>query len=393
VCYFAAQYKYSRKLLSAWINPSLTKFKLAAAVPIDEMSHIVHRPMANSYTGVISSTLFLLTLFLICPDSGMAMQIATDRTAFKLPSVPQPADNKTTPERVQLGKRLFFDPRLSGSKRMSCATCHNPALEWSDGLPTAIGQQDKVLLRATPSLLNTAFNHLQMWDGRFHSLEEQVSGPIKSADEMDSSMDQVLTKLRTIPGYVEAFAKAYPGEGITASTLAKAIASFERTLIERQTPFDRWVKGNETAIGPSAKRGFYLFVGKANCVACHQAPNFTDEGFHNIGLKNNHDDGRYGVVPIKSTKRGFKTPSLRCVAMTAPYMHNGEYQTLEEVVDHYDRGGDDKQNLDPNIKPLRLSVQEKGDLIQFLQSLSCTATPIVLPTFPKMIEPKTKETR
>lgn len=310
---------------------------------------------------------------------------------FKLPEVPQPAGNKMTPQRVKLGKMLFFDPRLSGSNWISCATCHNPALGWSDGLPTARGQEMKVLRRATPSIVNSAFNHLQMWDGRFRSLEEQISGPIQSPDEMDGSMDQVLAKLKLMPGYVEAFEKSYPGEGITELTLAKAIASFERTLILRQSPFDIWVGGNEDAISPSAKRGFRLFVGKANCVACHQAPNFTDEGFHNIGLKDNHDVGRYAVVPIKATKGSFKTPSLRGVGLTAPYMHDGVYQTLEEVIDHYDRGGGDRQNLDPNIKPLKLTKQEKHDLVQFLKSLSGKAMAVTVPALPSLDKPKKTE--
>src|SRR5262249_5030676 len=153
---------------------------------------------------------------------------------------------------------------------------HNPALGWSDGLPTARGQEMKALRRATPSVVNSAFNHLQMWDGRFQSLEEQIPGPIQSVDEMDGSMDQVLAKLKAMSGYVEAFEKAYPGEGINEHTLVKAIASFERTLVSRQSPFDTWIGGKENAISPSAQRGFRLFVGKANCVTCHQAPNFTD---------------------------------------------------------------------------------------------------------------------
>ncbi|HSS97188.1 MAG TPA: cytochrome c peroxidase [Terriglobales bacterium] len=345
----------------------------------------------NFWSAPNFAAAFRMTLILFTLNGFIVAQSAISKNAFKLPMVPQPADNKMTAERVHLGKMLFFDPRLSGERQMSCATCHDPMQEWSDGLPTAIGHNHKTLRRATPSLLNTGFNHLQMWDGRFHSLEEQVLGPLQSTDEMDSNMAQVLDLLRSIPEYTKAFDKAYAGAGVNQATLAKAIASFERTLILRQTPFDRWVEGNDNAISVPAKRGFNLFIGKANCVVCHQAPNFTDEGFHNIGLENNQDVGRYAVVPIKVTKGGFKTPSLRGVSLTAPYMHDGRYKTLEEVIDHYDRGGDDKQNLDPNIKPLNLTAQEKIDLLQFLNSLSSRLKPMAAPTLPGLGRPTAKD--
>jgi cytochrome c peroxidase len=206
---------------------------------------------------------------------------------------------------------------------------------------------------------------------------------MQAPGEMNGSMDQILTKLKSKPGYVQAFEKAYPGEGIAKATLAKAIASFERTVISRNSPFDAWIHGNQTSISHSAKRGFDLFVGKANCAVCHSGPNFTDEGFHNIGLKGNQDEGRYAKVPVKALKGAFKTPTLRDIALTAPYMHNGAYSTLEEVVDHYDRGGDDKGNLDPNMKPLALTDLEKNDLVQFMKTLSGEQVPIKLPRLPQ----------
>jgi cytochrome c peroxidase len=367
--------------------------KALVLLPMGEVSHIVSCPRTVS-TRIHSSSIAvvaLMTVFMLVMSMVSVAQIRVGKTAFRLPDVPQPAGNKSTPQRIGLGKMLFFDSRLSGSSQISCATCHDPALDWSDGLPTARGNNAKVLRRGTPSLLNSAFNHLQMWDGRFHSLEEQVTGPILSADEMNGSMDQVLAKLKSTSGYVDAFEKAYPGEGITPDTLRKAIACFERTLVSRSSPFDHWISGNQTAISSSAKRGFRLFVGKADCVVCHQPPNFTDEGFHNIGLKNDHDNGRFEVVPIKAVKGGFKTPSLRGVTGSSPYMHNGVYATLEEVIDHYDRGGDDKQNLDPNMKPLNLTSREKGYLLEFLKSLSTDPVSFTLPVLPSMQETKTRE--
>jgi cytochrome c peroxidase len=338
--------------------------------------------ISNVHHRTIPLLNLLVITLLSCALSQAQAKVG--KKAFSFPNtVPAPANNKVTPARVELGEMLFFDPRISGSNWISCATCHNPALGWSDGLPTALGNGMGVLKRSTPPIVNTAFNKLQMWDGRFSSLEEQAVGPMQAPGEMNGSMDQILAKLKLRPGYVQAFEKAYPGEGITKATLAKAVASFERTVISRNSPFDAWVHGSQTSISPSAKRGFDLFVGKANCVLCHSGPNFTDEGFHNIGLKDNKDEGRYTQVRIKVLKGAFKTPTLRDIALTAPYMHDGTYATLEEVVDHYDRGGDDKGNLDPNIKPLALTDPEKKDLVQFMKTLSGKQVAIKLPRLPQ----------
>lgn len=315
--------------------------------------------------------------------AGALAQAQVARSTFQFPkTIPAPANNRVTPARVELGKMLFFDPRLSGSSWISCATCHNPALGWSDGLPTAIGNGMTSLKRRTPTIENTVFNELQMWDGRFHSLEEQVMGPMQSPGEMNGTIEDILKMLKSKPGYVQAFDRAYPGEGVTQETLGKALASFERTVISQGAPFDAWVHGKNSAISPAAQRGFDLFTGKANCVACHFGPNFTDEGFHNIGL-NGDDMGRFAKLPIKISKGAFKTPTLRDVALTAPYMHNGSYRTLEEVIDHYDRGGDNKDNLDPSMHPLGLTAQEKSDLVQFLKSLSGKQVVVTVPQLPQ----------
>jgi cytochrome c peroxidase len=299
--------------------------------------------------------------------------------------VPYPPENAPTAERVALGQMLFFDPRLSGSGVMSCATCHNPARGWSDGLPTAVGDGHKVLGRATPTILNTAYQPLQMWDGRKPTLEAQALGPIEASVEMNLPLDKAVARLRDVPGYVSAFERAYPGEGITPETIGKAIASFERTIVSTTSPFDRWRRGDEDAIGASAKRGFELFQGKANCALCHSGFNFTDNGFHNIGVKSGpagDDEGRFAHRRVKVLKGAFKTPTLRDVELTAPYMRNGTYRTLEEVVDHYDRGGDDRRNLSPNIKPLHLTTDEKADLVAFMKTLTGEPTKVVVPALP-----------
>ena len=220
-----------------------------------------------------------------------------------------------------------------------------------------------------------------MWDGRFRTLEQQALGPMSSPGEMNQDMGEVVKELKAVKGYVKLFDKAYPGEGITVDTIAKALASFERTVVSTEAPFDRWVKGDKKAISAEAQKGFDLFVGKARCSVCHSGFNFTDNGFHNIGLKS-EDQGRYAVRKVKISKGAFKTPTLRDIAHTAPYMHNGQYKTLKEVVEHYNRGGDVKDNLSPNMQALNLSGKEKKQLVEFLKTLSGKPMNITIPQLP-----------
>jgi cytochrome c peroxidase len=300
-------------------------------------------------------------------------------------AVPFPPDNAPNAARIELGKILFFDPRLSGSGFLSCATCHNPGMGWSDGLPTGIGHEFKKLGRATPTVLNAVYQPLLMWDGRKPNLEAQALGPIESAAEMNMPLDELVKRLSAINGYSPLFHKAYPGEGITKETVGKALASFERTIVSTDAPFDHWRKGSRKAMSESAVRGFELFQNKAACVKCHQGFNFSDNGFHNIGVRSlgdSEDEGRFAHRKVKILKGAFKTPTLRDIELTAPYMHNGMYNTLEEVVDHYDRGGDTKTNLSPNMTPLGLSEQEKKDLVAFMKSLTGPALRVEIPRLP-----------
>ena len=297
--------------------------------------------------------------------------------------IPQPKKNMMTPERVELGKVLFFDPRLSGSNFISCATCHNPSLGWSDAQPTAIGHGMQTLARSTPTIINTAYQRFQFWDGRARTLEKQALGPIMDDGEMAQSPDTLLAELAGIPAYHEMFEAAYPGEGISLDTIAKAIASFERSIVSTESPFDRWLKGVDGVMSDAAIRGFEVFKGKGKCVACHDGFNFSDNGFHNIGLPDNEDMGRYAIKPIKVLKGAFKTPTLRDVELTAPYMHNGQYDTLEEVIEHYDRGGDTNLgNLDPNMVKLNLNKTEKQELVEFLKSLTGDPLEMKIPQLP-----------
>ncbi len=313
--------------------------------------------------------------------------IAIGQDPYLRPDVaPSPKDNQPAIERTELGKKLFFDPRLSGSNWISCASCHNPGLGWSDGLPRAIGHGMGMLKRSTPTIVNVAFNNIQMWDGRFSTLEQQALGPIQEKGEMNQDLTELVQELSAIEGYRKEFDEAYPGEGIAPSTIAKALAAYERTILCGESSFDRWRKGEKDAVSESAKRGFGLFEGKAKCTTCHEGFNFTDNGFHNIGVKPASDEvdpGRFAVKKVAINKGAFKTPTLRDVALTAPYMHNGLYRTLEEVVDHYDRGGDVTENLSPNMTPLNLSAQEKADVVAFMKTLTGKPIQVALPQLPQ----------
>jgi cytochrome c peroxidase len=346
------------------------------------MATTLHKHTFPGTTSYVVLTFFLF--FAGGASLALASLESPKKEDFVLPQkVPVPEDNELTPARIQLGKMLFFDPRLSGSNWISCATCHNPGLGWSDGLPKAIGDGQRELKRATPTIINAAYNKVQMWDGRFRTLEEQAMGPIGASVEMNQNPVELVKELASIGGYVKLFNDAYPNEGITSDTIRKAIASFERTITTKDSPFDRWAKGDKSAISKDAKAGFKLFVGKARCVKCHNGYNFTDDGFHNIGLKDNSDEGRYALRKVKILKGAFKTPTLRNVEFTAPYMHNGEYQTLEQVVEHYAKGGIVKTHLSPNMKPLDLTKNEKRQLVIFMKALSSKPINVSVPRLPQ----------
>ena len=312
---------------------------------------------------------------------------------FLLGDPVEPQDNVGTPARVELGKQLFFDPRLSGDGNMSCASCHNPLFGWSDGLPTARGFQSQILGRATPTIINTAYNRLQMWDGRKKSLEDQAMGPLEAGVEMNFDPELMVEWIKTNPEYMAAFAKAYPGETVNPDVVSKAIAAFERTIVSRNSPFDQWVAGDANALSASEVRGLEVFIDpeQGNCAACHMGPNFTDDGFHNVGLAShgnaNPDPGRYGQRPLGIMQGAFKTPTVRDVALTAPYFHDGSARTLAEVVDHYETGGLVKSHISPNMKKLDLSAQQKEDLVAFMFALTSPQTAFVLPTLPSVENP------
>ena len=304
----------------------------------------------------------------------------------ELNKIPYPKDNLYSKDREELGKLLFFDPRLSGSNVTSCATCHNPAFSWSDSLPKGIGFNHQELGRRTPTILNLAWAENLFWDGRAQSLEEQSLGPIQSKKEMNLSLDKMVEKVSKIEGYKENFAKAFPNEKkpINEKNIAKSLATFERGVVSGIAPFDKWIAGDESSISESAKNGFKIFNTKGNCETCHSGWNFTDHSFHDIGHPDN-DEGRIKILPLPSMEHAFKTPTLRNIDRRAPYMHDGSLLTLESVVEFYNLGGKVKRpSLDANIKALKLTEQEKKDLVAFLKTLTsndATAS-VTIPTLP-----------
>ena len=299
------------------------------------------------------------------------------------PTIPFPKENPYTPEKAELGKKLYFDPRLSISAAQSCASCHSPSYGWGDGLAVGVGYGMQQLGRHSPTIVNAAWSDIFMWDGRLPTLEEQALGPIQSSGEMNLPLDQLMKRLSSIEEYKPLFKAAFPQEGMNETTLAKAIATYERTVISERAPFDDWIDGDEKAISEAAKRGFAVFNGKGQCAACHEGWNFTNEGFQDIGLPSD-DIGRGQYLPgVVKMQYAFKTPSLREIARRAPYMHDGSLPTLEAVVDHYDGGGVDRPSRSDLIKPLGLTGQEKSDLVAFLNTLTSNLPPTAAPVLPR----------
>ncbi|HEY8353415.1 MAG TPA: tryptophan tryptophylquinone biosynthesis enzyme MauG [Methylophilaceae bacterium] len=325
----------------------------------------------------------LLMLGLLVPVGiGQAADPVT-REAFRRPAdIPSPPSNPLTAEKAALGKMLFFDPRLSRDRTMSCATCHAPDKRWSDGRMPPLGAEHVANARRTPTVLNSAWLNALMWDGRAASLEAQAMLPITTPHEMNFDMPALLERLRQIEGYRPHFAGAFGDGTISQERVTQALASFQRTLVSNAAPFDRWVEGDESAISASAKRGFCLFTGKANCVSCHKSWRFTDDSFHDIGLSS-PDPGRGAHVPITPMQFAFKTPSLRDLPITGPYMHDGSMFSLEEVIRHYEDGGIARKSRSAEMKPFQLTDEERQALIDFLRTLDGGPLVVEAPRLPE----------
>ena len=309
--------------------------------------------------------------------------------------IPQPTNNQMTPERIELGKLLYFDVRLSSSEKISCATCHHPKHGWTDLEPAAkaIGHEGATGPRNSPVVLNTAYQNRQFWDGRARTLEQQALGPIEADVEMNMPLEVLIPKLNKIKGYQKLFKKAYPASKgvITKDYLAKAIATFERTVVSTIAPFDKYALGDKNAISEKAKAGFELFKGKAHCTDCHDGFNFSDGSFHNIGLNdgelNGKELGRYLTKRRASWYGVMKTPTLRDVTKSGPYMHDGSVKTLTEATHVCGNGGRYSHNVKNKstfIVDRKLTRAEISKITSFLSTLEGPDMKLTIPTkFPQ----------
>jgi len=305
-----------------------------------------------------------------------------------LPAAPVPPDNPQVDAKLRLAAQLYFDPRLSADNTISCATCHAPETGWANHNPTDTGIRGQVGGRNSGSIIDAAFMRFQFWDGRAGSLEEQALGPIHNPIEMGETLENVVRKLNAIPGYRSQFLDVF-GTEVNTDGIAKAIASFERTIVSGSSPYDRYMAGETAAMTPAAIRGMRIFNGKGHCTACHSGPAFSDHSFHNLGIgmgKDDPDIGRAAITKDPADWGKFKTPGLRNVALTHPYLHDGSEKTLMDVVTLYDRGGVQNRNLDVAMLPLALTASERRDLVAFLEALTGPVPQVSPPTLPPDVE-------
>lgn len=319
--------------------------------------------------------------------TGLGMQ--TSRAAWR--EIPAPPDNPVTQAKVELGFRLWFEPRLSGNGRMTCGTCHHHNRGFSNGQRNAEGIHGRRGRRNVPTIYAAAGATEQFWDGRAASLEAQALGPITDPLEMDAKLEDVVRRLTAHPYYPQKFKEAF-GTEVNADGIARALASFERALKTAPSPYERFLLGDQQALTPQQQLGMTVFnSARGGCVSCHSGSDLTNRQFHNTGVGSRGaapDWGRFGVTGEERDRGRFKTPTLRNVAMSAPYMHNGSLASLEAVVEFYDRGGESNANLDPAIQPLGLSGEEKAALVTFLHALSGPDNLIEIARLPGVRDPK-----
>lgn len=346
-------------------------------------------PRKRRLIGAALAVLACLATEVHAAAAAAPADAAGERAAWKAEyqrpaTIPFPDNDPYSEAKVALGRLLFFDPLLSGSRRISCASCHNPGLSWADGRARGYGEGKQPLALRTPTLLNTAWIQVLGWDGKFRSLESVAFAPITAPGNMNQPAKNLISRLAAIPGYVQAFAAAFPGGAIDRGHIEMALATFERTIVSGEAPFDHWIAGDESAIGSDAKRGFDLFNGKAQCAQCHIGWNFTEGDFYDIGAAAESDIGRGRLFPNSPKLRhAFKVPTLRDVARRAPYLHDGSVPTLEAVIDLYDRGGIDRDSRSEYIRPLGLSATEKADLLAFLKTLTGKPADVAVPALPR----------
>ena len=304
---------------------------------------------------------------------GWTLAWAGPQPPLGLPAIPWPQDNPYSLAAAELGRTLFFDGRLSANGQVSCAFCHQPQHAFSGGVPFSNGVSNKLEGRRTPTLINRAWGKSQFWDGRAPTIEAQVIIPVTNPNEMGMTADGVVQKLDQIKGYRPLFRAAFGNESVTFGRVAKAIATFERTIDSGNSAYDRYKAGDKNALTKEQKNGLDFYNGKSECAECHGGPNFTDEKFVNLGIGMDRpapDPGREAVTKKRSDFGKFKVPTLREIAHTGPYMHDGRFRTLGEVLDFYAKGALPNPHLDTRITPFYLDAETKRDLLAFLESLS-----------------------
>ena len=313
-----------------------------------------------------------LPAFLIC-GWAQTVKSAPPKAPLGLPPLSWPRDNPYSAAKTELGRILYFDRRLSADETVSCASCHDPQLAFTDGAPVSTGIKAQHGGRNAPTVINRAYSLAQFWDGRAATLEEQAKGPIANPIEMGMPHDQMVARLQAIAGYRPLFQQAFGSEEVNVDRVAKAIACYERTVLSGNAPYDRYKKGDKSAMTAQQVRGMALFFGRGRCDQCHEGANFTLNAYANLGVgtdKPDPDVGRFAVTKDPRDWGVFKTPTLREIEHTGPYMHDGSMKTLEEVVEFYNKGGTPNKNLDPNIRMLHMNDADKQDLIAFLKALS-----------------------
>ncbi|HEY7327267.1 MAG TPA: cytochrome c peroxidase [Gemmataceae bacterium] len=308
----------------------------------------------------------------VVPRDTLPAKLPLDDVPLGLDPRPATKENPLTEQRVRLGRRLFFDPVLSADNTVACASCHHPDHGFAGSEPRPRGIRGQRVARRAPSLFNRAYGVSFFWDGRESTLEGQALRPIEDATEMGSTIPAVLGRLRADATYKVQFEAAF-ADGVTAANLGRALASFERVLLRGDSPVDRFRRRGDTeALTPRERQGLWLYESKGRCWRCHSGANFTDEAYHNTGVswgKAPQDLGRFAITKKEEDRGRFKTPTLRGVSLTGPYMHDGSLKSLEEVVEFYNRGGGANPNLDPVLAPLNLSKDEMRDLMAFLRAL------------------------
>jgi len=325
----------------------------------------------------------LRKLYSLPPDQWPAPSVDTGvpwKELGLLPESPLEKHKDSLKHLIELGKTLFFDTRLSGSGKISCATCHQPELNWTDAKEKSLGHEGAVNKRNSPTIQNSWYYNRLFWDGRSTDLQDQAFAPINSESEMNSEMHDVMRKLSKVKGYKHLFKQAFGEEDIDPFRMTEAIAAFEKTVVSRKTKWDEFLEGNKRALNNEEIKGLHLFRTKARCMNCHHGPLFTDNGFHHNGFSGT-DEGYYKVSHQGEDSGKLKTPSLRDVMKTGPWMHDGTVKNIEEILEKYS-GSSLPPGTDKLIRPLDLTAREKKQLIAFLHAISAAPAEFIKPVIP-----------